>query len=212
MAEVARSCPQGASQSCACAAMETKQEPRLQTRSNGWRRQVAHRAPLSHIPLQPWRKGDGRASRGVQVAVASVGCLPPCHLSVLHLKVATRHQLESCPQDASRSGRRAGASPSNPLPHFQSLHVLSSPVTRAPSMFLAISKPSQLLSPLVYFFCSYHQSSTNAYSSSIRFPPVPLLSYIITHPFSNTVPSASTSCRQCRRKSSLVVSREADGS
>ena len=140
------SCPQGASQSCASATMEKKQESRLQTRSNGRRRQVAHRALLSHIPLQPWRKGDGRASQGVRMVsepkrpqllplkvsrpviflhLKSVLCFTALQsLLVIYRKVA-RRVLPS----RKRSGRRAGASPSGPLLHFQSLHVLAFPVT-----------------------------------------------------------------------------------
>ena len=91
------SCPQGASQSCASAAMEKKQESRLQTRSNGRRRQVAHRALLSHIPPQPWRKGDGRASQGVhgvraeKAAVASVQGFPPSPVVYFVFLVAINH-------------------------------------------------------------------------------------------------------------------------
>ena len=56
--------------------------------SNGRRRQVAHRALLSHVPLRPWRKGDGRASKGVRAVSEPKRpqLLLPCHFIFLHLK------------------------------------------------------------------------------------------------------------------------------
>ena len=158
------------------------------------------RAILSHIPLQPWRKSDGRASHFPAFEV--------CHL--FHCpSVATRHLPESCALGASKSKKKwkeGGGQPALPVPARPCLSCYLSPV-QVPIHVRAI--PSAFSCSVLCFF-SCHQSSTIAHSSSIHFPPVPSLPM---HPFSNTVPPASTSCQQCRHafcKSSWAVVREAE--
>ena len=167
-----------------------------------------------------WSRQPGNAHgvRAEKAAVASVGCFPPCHFIFLHLKchvfhcpsVATRHLPESCPQGASKSkkkwkeggGQPVRPAPALPVPARPCLSCYLSPV-QVPIHVRAI--PSAFSFRVLCFF-SCHQSSSH-------FPPVPSLPYIIMHPFSNTVPPASTSCQQCRHaccKSSLAVVREAE--